>query len=222
MNRVITTVPVRMDMSWKKVAINLNVKVSFLYLLQNKWYIYIYFFLKCIFYNVCLERTGMGVVKKGWSFVRDTSKEQNFLGEFTYQIIVIVSQIFLMSKKLIGLVITWILVMVQLHRRTSIAWMAFYLGGSLTIPLFIHIFLWYKYCVCHPCKFIAFYYFSLDIDECAVNKSCHLNASCFNSPGSFNCTCSHGFGGDGYKFCLRKKAVTISLWGSNECSYLAP
>ena len=43
MNRVITTVPVGMDMSWKKVAINLNVKVSFLYLLQNKLYIYISF-----------------------------------------------------------------------------------------------------------------------------------------------------------------------------------
>ncbi|RMX41801.1 hypothetical protein pdam_00024518, partial [Pocillopora damicornis] len=41
-----------------------------------------------------------------------------------------------------------------------------------------------------------------DIDECAVKKSCHVDASCFNSPGSFNCTCSHGFGGDGYKSCL--------------------
>ena len=36
MNMVITTVPVGMDMSWTKVAINLNAKVSFLYLLQNK------------------------------------------------------------------------------------------------------------------------------------------------------------------------------------------
>ena len=36
MHEVFTTVPVRVDMFWKKVALNLNVKVSFLYLLQNE------------------------------------------------------------------------------------------------------------------------------------------------------------------------------------------
>ena len=36
MHVVFTTVPVRVDMFWKKVALNLNVKVSFLYLLQNE------------------------------------------------------------------------------------------------------------------------------------------------------------------------------------------
>ena len=36
MHVVFTTVPVGVDMFWKKVALNLNVKVSFLYLLQNE------------------------------------------------------------------------------------------------------------------------------------------------------------------------------------------
>ena len=39
MHVVFTTVPVGMDMNWTKVALNLNVKVSFLYLLQNKCYL---------------------------------------------------------------------------------------------------------------------------------------------------------------------------------------
>ena len=39
MHEVFTAVPVRVDMYWTKEDLNLNVKVSFLYLLQNKCYV---------------------------------------------------------------------------------------------------------------------------------------------------------------------------------------
>ena len=39
-------------------------------------------------------------------------------------------------------------------------------------------------------------YFS-DIDECARNLSCHVNANCTNTIGSHVCTCHTGYTGDG-------------------------
>ena len=38
----------------------------------------------------------------------------------------------------------------------------------------------------------------LDLDECSTeDHGCHVNASCTNAHGSFNCKCLHGFEGDG-------------------------
>ena len=38
-----------------------------------------------------------------------------------------------------------------------------------------------------------------DIDECnAANNSCHENAWCNNTQGSFNCFCKPGYDGDGH------------------------
>ena len=37
-----------------------------------------------------------------------------------------------------------------------------------------------------------------DIDECELNMdNCHVNATCADVIGSFDCTCNNGFDGDG-------------------------
>ena len=36
-----------------------------------------------------------------------------------------------------------------------------------------------------------------DIDECSSENECHVNATCANTMGSYNCTCKRGYGGDG-------------------------
>ena len=47
-----------------------------------------------------------------------------------------------------------------------------------------------------------------DIDECAIAtlNDCDVNAACSDTEGSFNCTCLHGYQGDGVacsKLCCR-------------------
>ena len=40
----------------------------------------------------------------------------------------------------------------------------------------------------------------LDIDECAAGTStCHADADCINTKGSYNCSCKPGYQGDGRK-----------------------
>lgn len=38
---------------------------------------------------------------------------------------------------------------------------------------------------------------SIDINECVMGHDCHDNAGCFNTLGSYNCTCIPGFTGNG-------------------------
>ena len=38
-----------------------------------------------------------------------------------------------------------------------------------------------------------------DIDECKGNHSCHVNATCTNTNGSYVCECRPGFNGNGQK-----------------------
>ena len=50
----------------------------------------------------------------------------------------------------------------------------------------------------HILKFILFYVYRFtDINECKVNHSCHVNATCMNTKGSYVCTCHPGYTGNG-------------------------
>ena len=42
------------------------------------------------------------------------------------------------------------------------------------------------------------YILCIDVDECNIpSNNCGTNALCTNTPGSFTCTCNHGYTGDG-------------------------
>ena len=46
---------------------------------------------------------------------------------------------------------------------------------------------------------LIYWVYSSDIDECnAANNSCHENAWCNNTQGSFDCFCKLGYDGDGH------------------------
>jgi hypothetical protein len=49
----------------------------------------------------------------------------------------------------------------------------------------------------------------LDNDECSEgNVSCHPNATCINTQGSYNCQCKDGYKGFGKKNCTGIKFFT--------------
>lgn len=50
-------------------------------------------------------------------------------------------------------------------------------------------------------------YSCVDIDECTHNTTCHVNANCHNTNGSYTCTCKAGYYRSGYE-CLGKCEVT--------------
>ena len=49
----------------------------------------------------------------------------------------------------------------------------------------------------------------LDVDECT--DSCHENADCVNSVGSFQCTCQNGYTGDGNTNCSGKPVILVYI-----------
>ena len=65
------------------------------------------------------------------------------------------------------------------------------------------------YCFNHTCAFSTYhihFYFYADIDECESDdlNSCHENANCTNTEGSFHCFCNSGYTGDGVIICTSK------------------
>ena len=48
------------------------------------------------------------------------------------------------------------------------------------------------------------FFLAPDIDECHTANTCHQNATCNNTKGSYNCTCKGGFKGDGRINCTGK------------------
>ena len=44
-------------------------------------------------------------------------------------------------------------------------------------------------------------FLNTDIDECMNATTCHKDAYCNNTKGSFNCTCHPGYSGDGKNNC---------------------
>ena len=56
-----------------------------------------------------------------------------------------------------------------------------------------------------------------DIDECTGNP-CHLNATCKNSEGSFECSCDGNFEGDGLNCSLRcENGFQLPSHDATEC-----
>ena len=49
--------------------------------------------------------------------------------------------------------------------------------------------------------------FFLDTNECLLNSTCHSNATCNNTEGSYVCICNTGYDGDGLT-CNGKKSIT--------------
>ncbi len=43
------------------------------------------------------------------------------------------------------------------------------------------------------------------MNECSDNSSCHANALCFNTIGTFECSCEPGYVGNGITNCSGKK-----------------
>ena len=63
--------------------------------------------------------------------------------------------------------------------------------------------------------FIYLLFFYPDVDECqAFPNSCHLNAECINTQGSYSCRCRPGYQGDGLN-CTCEFSFLFSFYSSS-------
>ena len=60
--------------------------------------------------------------------------------------------------------------------------------------------------------FMYLLYILSDINECANATTCDSNANCTNTPGSFTCTCNHGYTGNGTTNCEGKNSIGTLLF----------
>ena len=74
------------------------------------------------------------------------------------------------------------------------------LSNFFTIAFFLNLF------------FFNVYHFT-DINECKGNHSCHANATCMNTKGSYVCTCHLGYTGNGSDctgtWCISFETISI-------------
>ena len=78
--------------------------------------------------------------------------------------------------------------------------------------------------MCETVNYIYYYYCDTDIDECENDglNSCHEDASCTNTEGSFDCHCNDGYSGNGTE-CTGKKIATSSyIRPTYSCKRLIP
>ena len=62
---------------------------------------------------------------------------------------------------------------------------------------------------------LKLFLYVVDVDECTASSSvCHVNATCNNTLGSYQCTCKPGYAWDG-KTCRGKTTRFSSIWEWN-------
>lgn len=62
-----------------------------------------------------------------------------------------------------------------------------------------------------------------DVDECALGSDCDEHASCQNTEGSYTCTCTHPYSGDGKNCTGNEDSLNaIKTLGEPICEHINP
>ena len=75
----------------------------------------------------------------------------------------------------------------------------------------MHAFPWLLHCNNHVIATVSAIHAIADLDECETDiHHCDENADCFNTEGSYDCTCRGGFTGNGAT-CLSKYHYSLDI-----------